>query len=110
MRNFSYRHIILIFFPHFRNSKSYNKVLFSLDPEYWEFYEAHPMTVYNVSDVGHDAAPMESYADLMDFREALYRFNIYDSRKAKNPFTKEHLDKWKSLNKHLRLFDNFTDE
>lgn len=38
----------------------------------------------------HDRRPVETYADLMAFRIALYRMGIYDSRK-KEPFTKEHL-------------------
>lgn len=98
-------------FPHFRDSQSYQRVLYHLDDKKLrEQYEQHPEVVYDVSSVTHDALPEESYADLMAFREALNRFNIYDSRKANNLFTKEHLNKWKKLNKHLRLFDNFTDE
>lgn len=97
-------------FPHFRNSISYNSVLYNLPKEHQDFYEKHPEVLQNETSIGHDATPSESYADLMTFREALNRFGVYDSRKANNPFTREHLNKWKKLNKHLRLFDNFTDD
>lgn len=61
-------------------------------------------------EANHDGSPNESYADLVALREALYRNGVYDSTKKDNPFTKQHLEQWKKLNKPLRLFDNFTDE
>lgn len=98
-------------FPHLRNSKSYKREL----KRHWadrDKYEQDPHSerYYNANPDAHDGAPTDSYADLMAFREALYRYNIYDSTKANNPFTKEHLKKWKSLHKPLRLFNNFTDD
>lgn len=97
-------------FPHFRNNKKYKEILYNLNDESnRRYYEQNPEILYNLSE-GHDATPIESYADLIALREALYRFNIYDSTKANNPFTKEHLNQWKKLNKHLRIFDNFDDD
>lgn len=98
-------------FPHFRNSKAYQRER----KRHWansDHYERYPHSewYYNTNPDSHDGAPTESYADLMAFREALYRHKIYDSTKANNPFTKEHLNEWKKLRKHLRLFSNFTDE
>lgn len=57
----------------------------------------------------HDALPSESYADLMSFRNQLYRAGIYDSRKT-NPFTVKHLYQFKKINPNFRLFKYFNDE
>lgn len=46
----------------------------------------------------------------MALRYMLYNNGIYDSRKADNPFTKEHLNKMKEINPEFRLFYNFDDE
>lgn len=98
-------------FPHFRNSKSYQQMLnIFTDPETLAGYERDPNLVYSETSTTHDASPDESYADLMALRYDLMINNIYDSRKANNIFTKEHLDKYKKLNRRNRIFDNFTDE
>ena len=34
----------------------------------------------------------------MNLRESLYRNGIYDSRKANNPFKREHLNKYNVIN------------
>lgn len=99
-------------FPHFRESKAYKQMLFRLadDEDARKYYEKHPRTVYDIDSVSHDADPGESYADLMSLRYDLNATGIYDSRKANNPFTKEHLQKYKALKRKQRLFDNFTDD
>ena len=40
----------------------------------------------------HDTRPSETYADLMEFRDWLYRTGIYDSRKTE-PFTEQHYER-----------------
>lgn len=66
----------------------------------------------------HDSQPQESYADLMNLRYHLYNSGIYDSTKANNPFTQDHIDKLKeqfdfSLPENHginRLFQNFNEK
>lgn len=57
----------------------------------------------------HDRQPVEAYADLGAFREALYRLGIYDSRDI-TPFTKEHLEAFKKTGEYSRLLEYFDDE
>lgn len=97
-------------FPHFRRSYSYLKLLSQMSDEDRKFYEKYPDSIYDISSLTHDANPDESYADLMALRYDLNETGIYDSRKANNIFTQEHLDKYKKLNRRNRIFDNFTDE
>lgn len=91
----------------FRNNKYYKSILNNLDSQNSLTFLLHPMYLY---EQYHDAQPTESYADLMALRYMLNRYNIYDSRKANNPFTQKHLDKIKKINPKFRLFDTFNDK
>ena len=72
----------------------------------------YPQLTPNKKVNKHDSRREENYSDLMDFRRMLYNDKIYDSTKANNPFTKEHLNKAKEKYKDLfiRLFNSFTDD
>lgn len=94
-------------YPIFRRNKQYQFLLNKLvDPKLQKLFNTNPSRYYRYS---HDAQPSESYADLMALRYMLYNNGIYDSRKADNPFTKEHLNKMKEINPEFRLFQNFDD-
>lgn len=95
-------------YPVFRRNKQYQFFLNELvDPELQKWFNTNPSHYYRYS---HDAQPSESYADLIALRYMLYNNGIYDSRKANNPFTKEHLNKIKETNPEFRLFQNFDDK
>lgn len=71
----------------------------------------YPQLTPNKKVNKHDSQRSENYSDLIDFRRLLYNDKIYDSTKANNPFTKEHLKKAKEKYKDqfIRLFNSFTD-
>lgn len=87
------------------------------DPESTDKYNRFPVSTswgfdydFGTDDI-HDGSPSESYADLFLLRKKLLDSGVYDSRKANNPFTKDHLDKFIKQNKDkIRLFDNFSPE
>ena len=72
----------------------------------------YPQLTPNKKVNKHDSLRSENYADLIDFRRLLYNDKIYDSTKANNPFTKDHLKKAKEKYKDqfIRLFNSFTDD
>ena len=109
-KDFEYPYI----FPHFRESRSYKEMLdkpFLTETGKTANYEQDPNYYYKAQGkLSHDASPWESHADLESLRYELYRLGIYDSRKANNPFTQEHLNKFKQTGTHNRLLDNFKDE
>lgn len=95
-------------YPVFRNSKSYKETL-EKNFEDRDIFEKYPSTTGPLEL--HDARPEESYGDLMEFRNALHKFGIYDSRKKDQKFTKKHLEdlKWKQKHKY-RLQENFSED
>lgn len=60
-------------------------------------------------DDGHDALPEESYADLVQMRFLANKYGIFDSKKAGQKFTEEHLKQYKKKNVPNRLLNNFSD-
>lgn len=68
----------------------------------------NPEILYNIPI--HDAISSESYADLIELRYLLAKHNIYDSTKANNPFTQQHLDKLKEIYPNFRFFRIFDDD
>lgn len=52
------------------------------------------------------------YQDLQLLRNSLYDLNIYDARKAKNPFTREHLNQYRKTapESNNRIIKDFDDE
>ena len=97
-------------YPIFRQSKAYQKARRKLDydEKSQRKFDLIPMWFY---EGAHDAMPTESYADLFQLRELLYRLGIYDSTKENNKAEQKHLDELrKKDNRKYRIFDNFTDE
>ena len=77
-----------------------------------------PLQDRKQNKIEHDGQPQESYGDLMNLRYHLYNSGIYDSTKANNPFTQDHIDKLKEQfdftlpENHgiSRLFQNFDEK
>lgn len=87
-------------FPIFEQANKINRLGLMDNPD---------LTEEQYSQYYHDRQPVESYADLGAFREALYRLGIYDSRDIV-PFTREHLETFKKIGEYSRLFDYFDDD
>ena len=109
-QNIVYEQII----PQFRQNRAYLNFLENENrPRYFNphspFYRDRDNILYHEM---WEADPRESYAELIKLRESLYRNGIYDSRKANNPFKREHLNKYKEKvgRKYDTLFRNYTDD
>ena len=87
-------------FPIFKQENKINKLGLMDDPNITdELYREYL----------HNSQPVEAYADLGAFREALYRLGIYDSRDIV-PFTREHLEAFKKTGEYARLLEYYDDE
>lgn len=101
-------------YPIFRNSKSWKaneSKIKSQHPDSYEYFSKNPYIYYGVFENAHDGMPNESYADLIEFRDMLYRSGIFNSLKqdSKHPFSEKHLNRFKEIYPNFRLFDNFKD-
>lgn len=79
------------------------------NPKHSSFYPQLTPTK-NIND--HDKDRSENWSDLLDYRRLLDENKIYDSTKANNHFTKQHLNKSKEVFKDdfIRIFNTFTDD
>lgn len=91
---------------HQMNKETQSRIGKMTDEERKNFYRQNSRDTV-VNDIGgeeywkyHDILPGENYADLFDFRQQLQEAGIYDSTKANNPFTQEHLNKARQLIKN----------
>lgn len=97
------------YYPVFRENNEYKKAMEKMKtPADKHRFFTHPDSFYD--EVHHDAQPGEGYADLIEFRSELAKHNIYDSMKAGNPFTLDHLNKVKESGIKSRLFDYYNDD
>lgn len=107
--------------PEYGNDERYANIysIFRKNKQFQEYFKERGLDPETINiqkwDLPHDARPSESYADLMVLRYLLNYLNIFDSRKAGNVATQEHLDQYKKIMndnglKISRIFNNFGDE
>lgn len=108
-QNIYYEQII----PQFRQNRAYLNLLEN-ENRPWYFTPKTPSYRDRDNPLFYEmwkASPQESYAELINLRESLYRNGIYDSRKANNPFKREHLNEYKKkVSDYNMLFRNYTDD